>query len=168
MSYLDSLPDYEDLFEAELNESEHNSFDPLTDEEQQLIAHFIEAEVDTPRMAHVAGNGAISLQTIVCNVATSKGPIRTVALLDTGSTRTAIDEDFAFAHGFKTLQRREGQSVYPVDRLVKFEGMQSLVEVLVSSVENGTITKVDAWTVKNLVGKEGVSASEAAPLSTTP
>ena len=135
-------------------EYEHNQFDPLDDEEQQMIAHLF--EVDTPRMNYVAGNGAISLQTIVCNVATSKGPIRTVALLDTGSTMTAIDEDFAFAHGFKIIGEREGQSVYTVDRLVKFEGTQYRVEVLVSSVDNDTITKIDAWTVKNLVGNCGI------------
>ena len=137
-------------------EYDHNQFDPLTEEEEQMVAHFIEADDNTPRMAHVAGNGAISLQTIVCNVSTSKGNIRTVALLDTGSTMTAIDEDFAFAHGFKILQQREGQAVYTVDRLVKFKGTQYLVEVIVSSVENGTVTKVDAWTVKNLVGNCGI------------
>ena len=135
-------------------EYDHNQFDTLSEEEQQMIAHLL--VVDTPRMNHVAGNGAISLQTIVCNVATPKGTICTVALLDTGSTMTAIDEDFALKHGFKILQEREGQSVYTVDRLVKFEGTQYRVEVLVSSVDNDTITKIDAWTVKNLVGNCGI------------
>ena len=123
----------------------------LSQEEHDLISHLFEADEPPARMMHLASNGAISLQTIVLNVATAKGNLKTVALLDTGSTLTAIDEDFALKHKFKILQQREGQEVYTVDRLVKLEGIQYLVEVLVSSIESDTITYVEAWTIKNLV-----------------
>ena len=135
-------------------EFDHRQFDPLSEDEHNSISHLIEN--DRPRMAHVASNGAISLQTIVCGVAVKNGILQTVALLDTGSTMTAIDEDFALKHEFKVLRQREGQEVYTVDRLVKFKGIQYLVEVLVSSSENDVVTKIEAWTVKNLVQNCGI------------
>ena len=135
-------------------EYDPRQFEPLSEDEQNLISHLIEN--DRPFMAHVAGNGAISLQTIVCNVAVKDGNLQTVALLDTGSTMTAIDEDFALKHKFRVLRQREGQEVYTVDRLVKFKGIQYLVEVLVSSSENDIVTKIEAWTVKDLVQNCGI------------
>ena len=135
-------------------EYDPRQFEPLSEDEQNLISHLIEN--DRPFMAHVAGNGAISLQTIVCNVAVKDGNLQTVALLDTGSTMTAIDEDFALKHEFKVLRQREGQEVYTVDRLVKFKGIQYLVEVLVSSCEGETVTRIEAWTVKDLVQNCGI------------
>ena len=127
---------------------------PLNEEEEHSIAHLFE---DTPgRMMHLAKKGAISLQTLVCNIAVKSGNLRTVALLDTGSTMTVIDEDFALKHGFRIIRQREGQEVYMVDRLVKMEGIQSLVEFTISSVENDVTTRIEAWTVKNLVQDCGI------------
>ena len=127
---------------------------PLTEEEEHSIAHLFEDT--TGRMMHLARKGAISLQTLVCNVAVKNGNLRTVALLDTGSTMTVIDEDFALEQGFRVIRQREGQEVYMVDRLVKMEGIQYLVELTISSTENDLTTRIEAWTVKNLVQDCGI------------
>ena len=127
---------------------------PLNEEEENAIAHLFEE--GPGRMMHLARKGAISLQTLVCNVAIKGKNLRTVALLDTGSTMTVIDEDFAKKHQFPIIDQREGQEVYMVDRLVKMEGIQYLVELTISSSENDRVSRVEAWTVKNLVHDCGI------------
>ena len=98
----------------------------------------------------------ISLQTVVCNVEAKGTNITTVALLDTGTSFTVIDEDFAFENGLKILDQRAGQEVYWVDRLIKKEGFQYKVEIAVSPVDNNKKTSIEAWTIKNLVHDFGI------------
>ena len=134
-------------------EFESSNFDPLSESEKESIAYlFPEQQTNY----HVAQKGAISLQTVVCNVAVKGDNIKTVALLDTGSTMTAIDEDFVFKNDLKILAKRPGQEVYLIDRLVKLEGFQYKVQLTISSVDNNTTTRIEAWTVKNLVHDCGI------------
>jgi hypothetical protein len=44
---------------------------------------------------HVAIPGAISIQTLVCNITAKGANFKTVALVDSGSNITCIDEDYA-------------------------------------------------------------------------
>ena len=127
--------------------------DPLTEEETDSISHLF---CETNAINHIAQKGAISLQTVVCNVTSGNKYIKTVALLDTGSTMTAIDEDFALNNNLNIIGKREGQEVYVIDRLVKMKGFQYKIELTVSSVENDTSTRIEAWTIKNLVQNCGI------------
>ena len=126
---------------------------PLTSEEKETISYLFEEKY---LINHIAHKGAISLQTVVCNVNSDKRNIKTVALLDTGSTMTVIDEDFALENNLKIIDKREGQEVYVIDRLVKMKGIQYKVEFTISSVDNDTSTKIEAWTIKNLVPDCGI------------
>ena len=127
----------------------------LTEEEYDSISHLF-ADSVSDSVNHIAQKGSISLQTVVCNVTSGSNYIKTVALLDTGSTMTAIDEDFAFNNNLKIIGKRDGQEVYVIDRLVKMKGFQYKVELTVSSVENDTSTRIEAWTIKNLVQNCGI------------
>ena len=134
-------------------EYDHDNFQPLTEEEMESISYLF---TNQESINHIAHKGAVSLQTVVCNVESNGKSIKTVALLDTGSTMTAIDEDFAFENNLKILGKREGQEVYVIDRLVKMDGYQYLVEFTISSVDNDTSTRIEAWTIKNLVQDCGI------------
>ena len=126
---------------------------PLTEEEYDSISHLF---TETETINHIAHKGSVSLQTVVCNVTSGNNYVKTVALLDTGSTMTAIDEDFAFNHNLKIIEKRDGQEVYVIDRLVKMKGFQYKVELTVSSVDNDTSARIEAWTIKNLVQNCGI------------
>ena len=98
----------------------------------------------------------ISLQTVVCNVEAKGTNIPTIALLDTGTSITVIDEDFALENNLKILDQREGQEVFLVDRLIKKTGFQYKVEITISPVDNNKTTSIEAWTIKNLVHDFGI------------
>ena len=125
----------------------------LTGEEFDSISYLF---CETESINHIAQKGSISLQTVVCNVTSGNNYVKTVALLDTGSTMTAIDEDFAFNNNLKIIGKRDGQEVYVIDRLVKMKGFQYQVELTVSSVDKDTSTQIEAWTIKNLVQNCGI------------
>ena len=128
--------------------------DPLSEREKDTVSELTGEPQHT--VFHVAQKGAVSLQTLVCNVSVEGGNLPTVALLDTGSTMTVIDEDFAMKNKLKIIRQREGQEVYTIDRLVKLKGTQYLIELTVSSSDNMTSTRIEAWTVKNLVQDCGI------------
>ena len=69
---------------------------------------------------------------------------------------TAIDEDFAMNNNLKVIGKRDGQEVYVIDRLVKMKGFQYRVEFTVTSVDKDTSTRIEAWTIKNLVQNCGI------------
>ena len=127
--------------------------EPLTEEETDSISHLFS---ETETINHIAHKGSVSLQTVVCNVTSGNNYIKTVALLDTGSTMTAIDEDFAMNNNLNIIGKRDGQEVYVIDRLVKMKGHQYKVELTVSSVDKDTSTRIEAWTIKNLVQNCGI------------
>ena len=125
-----------------LEDDEHR-FDPLTSEESAQIYH-------------VAEKGAISLQTIVCNIASKGANYRTVGLIDTGSTITCIDEDFARKLKLPFLLTREGRELNLLDRTIQLEGEQHLVDMQLTSIDNLTHTTIQAWTVKNMAARTAV------------
>ena len=128
---------------ANFLEDDEHRFDPLTSEESAQIYH-------------VAEKGAISLQTIVCNIASKGANYRTVGLIDTGSTITCIDEDFARKLKLPFLLTREGRELNLLDRTIQLEGEQHLVDMQLTSIDNLTHTTIQAWTVKNMAARTAV------------
>jgi len=105
---------------------------------------------------HLARSGAISLQTVVCKIGARNGRpgYSTVAMLDSGSNTTCIDEELAKK---LKLQVRCG----PVDRTIhlldcKTKIKSYLVEVQLTSSDGLVSLTITAWTVKDLTKNTGV------------
>jgi hypothetical protein len=118
-----------------------------------------------PRMSwlniyKISQNGAISIQTLICNVLLGKKKrgtnVKTVVLIDSGSSVTCIDKDFALEHNLQILGRREGMTLHMLQRIVKLPEDQFQVELQLSSVDQGCTKNITAWTVKNLAGHTAV------------
>jgi hypothetical protein len=102
----------------------------------------------------ISQNGAISIQTLICNVLSGKQKratnVKTVVLIDSGSSVTCIDEDFAMENNLRIFGRREGMTLYMLERIVKLPEDQLKVEHQLSSVDQICTKNITAWTVKNL------------------
>jgi hypothetical protein len=111
-------------------------------------------EVETENSFKICQNGAISIQTLICNVLSGKmkraAHVKTVVLIDSGSSVTCIDEDFALENNFRILGRRPGLNLHMLERIVKLPGEQLHVEFQLSSVDQSCTKNVSSWTVKNL------------------
>jgi hypothetical protein len=114
-------------------------------------------EVETENSYKICQNGAISIQTLICNVLSGKtkraSQVKTVVLIDSGSSVTCIDEDFALENNFRVLGRRPGMNLHMLERVVKLPGEQLHVEFQLSSLcdhVTGCTKNVSGWTVKNL------------------
>ena len=109
---------------------------------------------DVQNCFKISQNGAISIQTLICNVLSGKNKraanVKTVVLIDSGSSITCIDEDFALEHNLRVLDKREGMTLHMLERIVKLPEDQYHVELQLSSVEQGCTKNISAWTVKNL------------------
>ena len=130
---------------------------PLNEKEEEELLHLIESETkDYDRVMHIASPGAISLQTIVLKATSGMTTAKTVALIDTGSTMTCVDEDFAKRMKFPVVAQREGKVLNYLDRKVKIEGLQDLVQIQISSVDNDITQTIEAWTIKGLAEGCGI------------
>jgi hypothetical protein len=109
---------------------------------------------DVQNMYKISQNGAISIQTLICNVLLGKKKrgttVKTVVLIDSGSSVTCIDKDFALEHNLRILGRREGMTLHMLKRIVKLPEDQFQVELQLSSVDQNCMKNITAWTVKNL------------------
>jgi hypothetical protein len=105
------------------------------DDEMEAPPPTVDELADVQNQFKISQNGAISIQTLICNVLSGKKKrgtnVKTVVLIDSGSSVTCIDEDFALEHNLRILGRRE-------------------VELQLSSVDQGCTKNITAWTVKNL------------------
>jgi hypothetical protein len=112
---------------------------------------------DVQNSFKIAQNGAISIQTLICNVLSGKQKpatnVRTVVLIDSGSSVTCIDEDFAMENNFRNLGRQKGMTLHMLERVVNLPGEQLHVEFQLSSIcdhVQSCTKNVSGWTVKNL------------------
>jgi hypothetical protein len=80
---------------------------------------------DVQNMYKISQNGAISIQTLICNVLSGKNKkgtnVKTVVLIDSGSSVTCIHEDFALEHNLGILGRQEGMTLHMLERIVKLK-----------------------------------------------
>ena len=127
-------------------------YGPLDEDEERSLMHIYSGDI----VNYVAGIGAIAIQTIVLKVSYDKKQTTTVALIDTGSNVTFIDEDLAKSLNLPTIKERKGQTLSYMDRTVEVKGKQFLVEAKVSSMESDRSRNIEAWTVKGLASKCGI------------
>jgi hypothetical protein len=124
------------------------------DDEMEPEPPSAEELADVQNVFKISQNGAISIQTLICNVLSGKQKratnVKTVVLIDSGSSVTCIDEDFAKEHNLRVLGRREGMTLHMLERIVKLPEDQLHVELQLSSIEPGCTKNITAWTVKNL------------------
>jgi hypothetical protein len=76
-----------------------------------------------------------------------------VVLIDSGSSVTFIDEDFAKENNFRVLGRRKGMTLHMLERVETLPGEQLHVEFQLSSIcdhVQSCTKNVSGWTVKNL------------------
>jgi hypothetical protein len=111
-------------------------------------------EVNNISSFKIAHNGAFSIQTLICNVLSRKEKrgrdIKSVVLIDSGSSMTCIDEDFAMELNLPIIGRRSGTTLHMLERVVDLPGDQLHVELQISSVDQNCTKNITAWTIKNL------------------
>ena len=105
---------------------------------------------------YLARPGANSLLSIVCNIGNRKGrkSLKTVALLDSCSSITLIDEEVAKRLGLKKRSAKMTQSINVVRSKSTFDTCQ--VEVPVASVDGLTSFIILAFTMKDLTRNTGI------------
>ncbi len=102
----------------------------------------------------VARDGAISLQTLVCDIKTKSGTKQVVVLLDSGSNSSLIDQDLASKLKAEVRDGPIVRKVNYVDRQVEVKS--DLVSFqLINPVTNYSRTALD-WTVKDLAKRSNV------------
>jgi hypothetical protein len=127
------------------------------DEEMEPDPPTMEELADVQNVFKISQNGAISIQTLICNVLSGKNRraanVRTVVLIDSGSSVTFIDEDFAKENNFRILGKRKGMTLHMLERVETLPGEQLHVEFQLSSIcdhVQSCTKNVSGWTVKNL------------------
>ncbi len=124
------------------------------DDEMEPPPPSVDKLAEVQNLNKISQNGAISIQTLICNVLSGKNKkghnIKTVNLIDSGSSVTCIDEDFALEHNLRILGKREGITLHMLERIVKLPEDQLHVELQLSSIEPGCTKNITAGTVKNL------------------
>ena len=128
--------------------------DVLTTTDPHSVIHMTNFQTHMTNLK-VAAPGAISIQTVVCTVTSrsDKSGKRIVAMLDTGSNTTCIDEDLA-----RTLRckRRSDTISKSVSMLDGVKILQSYTcEVILTSGDGLTTQIIIAHTIKNMT--EGTS-----------
>ena len=105
---------------------------------------------------YLARPGANSLLSIVCNIGNRKGrkSLKTVALLDSCSSITLIDEEIAKKLGLKKRSSKMTTSINVVRTKSVFDTYQ--VEVPVTSVDGLTSFIILAFTMKDLTRNTGI------------
>jgi hypothetical protein len=111
-------------------------------------------------MFKIAQNGAISIQTLICNVLSAKAKraanIKAIVLIDSGSNVTCIDEDFAEEHNLRVIDTKNGTALHMLNDVVIIPGIQKLVELQLSSIDQSCTKNVTAWTIKDLAKSTSV------------
>jgi hypothetical protein len=103
----------------------------------------------------IARDGAISIQTLVCNIlssATTKQRaknISTIVLIDTGSNMTCIDREFAEKLNLRVIDRKSRTRVHMLNAVVDLPD-EIAVEIQLSSSDQTCTKTIVAWTVTNL------------------
>jgi hypothetical protein len=127
------------------------------DDEMEPDPPTAEELADVQNVFKISQNGAISIQTLICNVLSGKNKraanVKTVVLIDSGSSVTFIDEDFAKEHNFRVLGKRKGMTLHMLERVETLPGEQLHVEFQLSSIcdhVQSCTKNVSGWTVKNL------------------
>ena len=105
---------------------------------------------------HLARPGAVSLLSVVCNIVNRKGRqnLKTVALLDSCSNMTCIDEDVAKRLGLKKRSSKITQSINVMHSTSTFESCK--VEVPLTSADGLSFFIIIAFTVKDLTRNTGI------------
>jgi len=103
---------------------------------------------------HVATPGAVSIQTVVCFISSRGKPIKIVALLDTGSNSTCIDEALAKELFLPIRAGPTKRKVHYVDRQAEMDS--TCVEFQLTSLDGMTTQTCMGWTVKDMTAKTGV------------
>jgi len=142
--YEDRDSDCSDL--PDLNEINFEEMDSNSDSDEVETFH-----VD---VSHVARAGAVSLQTLVCDVKAGGKSQRIIVLLDSGSNSTLIDQALASKLRAKVVQGPVTRKVNYVDRQVEVES--SLVSFVLTDVDGRHSQALEAWTVKDLAKRSGV------------
>ena len=107
------------------------------------------------RVSQVAAPGTISIQTLVCNVTSNGMNHKTVALIDTGSTMTCIDADFAKELKLPIRGQTDDEEINVIDRSIKNQ-KSFLVELQVSALGNDSKFTFQAWTIQNMAARTEV------------
>ncbi len=102
----------------------------------------------------VARDGAISLQTLVCDIKTESGTRQVVVLLDSGSNSSLIDQDLASKLKAEVRDGPIVRKVNYVDRQV--EVRSDLVSFELINPDTNYSRAVLAWTVKDLAKRSNV------------
>jgi hypothetical protein len=102
----------------------------------------------------VARDGAISLQTLVCEIKTESGAKQEVVLLDSGFNSTLIDQALASKLKAKVIEGPIVRKVNYVDRQV--EVRSNLVSFKLINLNNKLSKTVLAWTVQDLAKRSNV------------
>jgi len=102
----------------------------------------------------VARDGAISLQTLVCDIRTKSGTKQVVVLLDSGSNSTLIDQALASKLKAEVVDGPIVRKVNYVDRQVEVKS--DLVSFELVNPNNKYSRTVLAWTVENLAKRSNV------------
>jgi hypothetical protein len=105
---------------------------------------------------YLARPGANSLLTVVCNLGNRKGrkSLKTVALLDSCSSITLIDEEVARKLGLKKRSPKMSESINVVRSKSTFDTWQ--VEVPITSVDGLLSVIIIAYTMKDLTRNTGI------------
>jgi len=103
---------------------------------------------------HVASPGSISLQTVICHISNKGASFPIIALLDSGSNSTMINESLA-----KNL--RLPVKMGPVTRKVNYADRQAevrskLVEFQIASLDGLNSQTCFGWTVPDLAKNAGI------------
>jgi hypothetical protein len=104
----------------------------------------------------LARPGAVSVQTLVCNVGKKAGrsQIKTVVMLDSGSNTTCVDEDVAEQLKLRHRSEPTKKTIHTIDGRIEINTRS--VDVILSSID-GLITRhLIAQTVKNLTRNTSV------------
>jgi hypothetical protein len=102
----------------------------------------------------VARDGAISLQTLVCDIRTQTGTKQVVVLLDSGSNSTLIDQALASKLKAEVVDGPIVRKVNYVDRQVEVKS--DLVSFELVNPSNKYSRTVLAWTVENLAKRSNI------------
>jgi hypothetical protein len=102
---------------------------------------------------YVSLPGAVSLQTVVCRIKGRHG-LSTIALLDSGSNTTMIDEDVAVKLKMTVLKGPVTRELHLMNQPVTIQS--SLVQLELQSLDAMTTQVLTAWTTKDLTKNTGV------------
>jgi hypothetical protein len=103
----------------------------------------------------IAQEGAISIQTLVCNILRSPNSkqkaksIKVVVLIDSGSNMTCIDRSFAEQMKLPVIGQRKSTKIHMLNTVVDLPG-EVAVELQLSSIDQSCTKNIIAWTVTNL------------------